>query len=291
MVGIVDQALEAGGSDSLEIASYHEALVDFIKKTDTPMTIGVQGEWGSGKTSLMNRLWNELDGDEKNTKIECLWVNTWEHSLLKTPEEALISIVNDITNQISLLNPKNKNFDKLKNTGKKIFSGAVKMAAGFTTGIAGKEVVEEFLDSKADNSIKELKSTLENFIEETINDKENKDIDQISKLVFYIDDLDRIEPKDAVKILELLKNIFSLPYCVFILAIDYQVVIKGLKDKFGKLTPENEREFRSFFDKIIQLPFVMPVSSYNTGDYVLSLLKEINFIKDEDKIDEEMVGE
>ena len=32
MVGIVDQALEAGGSDSLEIASYHEALVDFIKK-------------------------------------------------------------------------------------------------------------------------------------------------------------------------------------------------------------------------------------------------------------------
>ena len=45
MVGIVDQALEAGGSDSLEIASYHEALVDFIKKTDTPMTIGVQGEW------------------------------------------------------------------------------------------------------------------------------------------------------------------------------------------------------------------------------------------------------
>ena len=31
MVGIVDQALEAGGSDSLEIASYHEALVDFIK--------------------------------------------------------------------------------------------------------------------------------------------------------------------------------------------------------------------------------------------------------------------
>ena len=30
----------------------------------------------------------------------------------------------------------------------------------------------------------------------------------------------------------------------------------------------------------------MPVSSYNTGDYVLSLLKEINFIKDEDKIDE-----
>ncbi len=291
--GIIDEPVNYSKkeNDKLGINDYANALKTFIEKTDTPMTVGIQGEWGSGKTSLMNRLWDELEGDEKNTKIECLWVNTWEHSLLKTPEEALISIVNDITNQISLLNPKNTNFDKLKNTGKKIFSGAVKMAAGFTTGMAGKEVVEELLDNKADNSIKELKVTLENFIEETINDKENKDIDQISRLVFYIDDLDRIEPKDAVKILELLKNIFSLPYCVFILAIDYQVVIKGLKDKFGKLTPENEREFRSFFDKIIQLPFVMPVSSYNTGDYVLSLLKEINFIKDEDKIDEETTSQ
>ena len=40
MVGIVDQALEVGGSDDLDISAYHEALVDFIKKTDTPMTIG-----------------------------------------------------------------------------------------------------------------------------------------------------------------------------------------------------------------------------------------------------------
>ena len=54
MVGIVDQALIVGGQDDLDISAYHEALVDFIKKTDTPMTIGVQGEWGSGKTSLVN---------------------------------------------------------------------------------------------------------------------------------------------------------------------------------------------------------------------------------------------
>ena len=53
------------------------------------MTVGIQGD---GQTSLMNRLWNELDGDEKNTKLNA-WVNTWEHSLLKTPEEALISML------------------------------------------------------------------------------------------------------------------------------------------------------------------------------------------------------
>ena len=55
-----------------------------------------------------------------------------------------------------------------------------------------------------------------------------------------------------IEILELLKNIFDLEKCVFILAIDYDVVIKGLKPKFGELTDANEREFRSFFDICLQ---------------------------------------
>ena len=72
----------------------------------------------------------------------------------KISEEALISIVSDITNQIASLNPNNKNFDKIKNTGKKIFTSAVKMAAGLASGTAGKEVVDELIDNKTENSIK-----------------------------------------------------------------------------------------------------------------------------------------
>ena len=60
MVGIVDEALVQGGDDALEISSYKNALVDFVKRTDTPMTIGVQGEWGSGKTSLLNQIRHRL---------------------------------------------------------------------------------------------------------------------------------------------------------------------------------------------------------------------------------------
>jgi len=43
MVGIVDEALRQGGDDALSISSYKDALVDFVKRTDTPMTIGVHG--------------------------------------------------------------------------------------------------------------------------------------------------------------------------------------------------------------------------------------------------------
>ena len=293
--GIVDEPIkpflkgEIGQEDRLGINDYAQALQTFIENTDTPMTVGIQGEWGSGKTSLMNKIWKELEGIEKNTRYESIWINTWEHSLLKSPEEALISIVNEISQKISLLNPKNDKAKKIIATGKKVFSGVLKVAAGVTMGVAGKEVADDLLSGQADNSIKQLRADLEDFINSTIDDTSTSEIKNISKIVFYIDDLDRIEPKDAVKILELLKNIFSLKHCVFILAIDYQVIIKGLKDKFGEKTEENEREFRSFFDKIIQLPFTMPISKYSVSEYVLSLLEEIGFIDDKDQLPEENV--
>jgi hypothetical protein len=96
--------------------------------------------------------------------------------------------------------------------------------------------------------------------------------------IFFIDDLDRIDPPIAVELLELLKNIFTLNHCVFILAIDYDVVIKGLEPKFGKISATNEREFRSFFDKIIQVPFSMPVSSYKIDSFLKDSLLSTNYL-------------
>ena len=71
--------------------------------------------------------------------------------------------------------------------------------------------------------------------------------------------------------MDITKNIFNIPDCVFVLAIDYEVVVKGLEEKFGKKTPQNEREFRQYFDKIIQIPFTMPTGVY--GDNVNRMLK------------------
>ena len=80
--------------------------------------------------------------------------------------------------------------------------------------------MEEVLQSS--NSIRDLRLQLTTLVNE-IRVSENQRVD---KIVIFVDDLDRIDPPEAVKILELLKNIFSIPGCVFVLAIDYQVVIK-----------------------------------------------------------------
>jgi hypothetical protein len=87
---------------------------------------------------------------------------------------------------------------------------------------------------------------------------------KINRFVCFIDDLDRVVPEIAVEILDIVKNIFDLPHCIFVLAVDYEVVIKGLEIKFGQKTKDNEREFRQYFDKIIQIPFTMPIGGYDT---------------------------
>ena len=289
MVGIVDQALEAGGSDSLEIASYHEALVDFIKKTDTPMTIGVQGEWGSGKTSLLNQIWNKLEesndehlDDENYLQI---WVNSWEHSLLCSPEECLLKIVNEIIQALLEADVDKSKKDKVKEGVQSLMKGALRIGSSLAAGSAGTQAVDSIFSSEA-NTIKELRKQLHSLVEEIKELESNP----YQRVVVYVDDLDRIDPEDAVSILELLKNIFNIKDCVFVLAIDYQVVVKGLKEKFGEPTPENEWEFRSFFDKIIQLPFSMPMGSYDIGKYVLSLLDDINYYESEnDQLDEDLI--
>ena len=289
MVGIVDQALGPGGQDSLKIASYHEALVDFIKQTDTPMTIGVQGEWGSGKTSLLNQIWSKLEksNDEHDDDHNYLqiWVNSWEHSLLCTPEECLLKIINEII--VELLNAdvdKNKR-DAIKEGVQSLMKGALRISSSLAAGNAGAQAVDSLFNNES-NTIKKLRQQLKELVQEI----KNLETNPYQRVVVYVDDLDRIEPKDAVKILELLKNIFNVPDCVFVLAIDYQVVVKGLKEKFGKPSPENDWEFRAFFDKIIQLPFSMPMASYDIGKYVLSLLEDIAYYDSEkDELSEELI--
>ena len=280
IVGIIDEPVAPGSRDNLDISVHTESLIDFITDTSTPITVGIQGEWGSGKTSLINSIHHAFDAKEN---VKQIWINSWEYSLLSTPEETLLKIVTRIIDDLTEADTNQKRIAAIKSGAEKIFKGALRVGASVTMGSEAGNVAKELLDSSS-QTIAALRKQLT----EVVNEMASRNSNPYEKVIVYVDDLDRIEPKNAVAILELLKNIFSVPKCVFILAIDYQVVVKGLEHKFGKQTPENEWEFRAFFDKIIQLPFMMPMGQYNIGKYVNSLLIDIGFV-DGDGLDDEAV--
>ena len=289
-VSIADDPIDKLEEDSLDTLKYATSLSEFITACETPLTVGIQGEWGSGKTSLMNMIKQQLnDATVEYQKIregkrasntenrpgqkyfELVWINTWEHSLLKTNEECLVSILEEIIEKISARSGSWQLANQAKSALSTVLKGAARVGASMTMGMHAGQVADEMLASSKTNGVKELRESLKQVIKQT------KKEEKAHRFVVFVDDLDRLEPAVAVQILELLKNIFTIPDCVFVLAIDYQVVVKGLEAKFGPPSEQNEWEFRAFFDKIIQVPFMMPMAQYKLDEYVISkLVKEEN---------------
>ena len=92
---ITDQPIRNVKSDLLESEKYANALSSFILESDTPLTIGMQGEWGTGKTSLMYMIKEKLDGfaQEEDYAIATSWVNTWEYSMFKGAEQTTPAVL------------------------------------------------------------------------------------------------------------------------------------------------------------------------------------------------------
>lgn len=261
---------------------YVNGLIRFIENSSAPLTIALQGEWGSGKTSLMTRLERALclSPDSRFIGID---VNTWEYSILSSPEATvyriLVQLINELTN--GDLNSKNTLRKFLRGAGNFLYRGAresLKTIPGvggmLAVGLEAANVPTQLSENSDDNavSLSDLKKALADAVQKTITEAKKQGV------IVFVDDLDRLNPSVAVEILELLKNIFTLDNCIFILAIDYDVVVKGLKPKFGELNDKNEREFRSFFDKIIQVPFSLPVNNYRPMNFVLKSLVDIGYI-------------
>ena len=283
MSSITDKPINHKQDDLLKVEKYSQALSNFITRSDTPITVGLQGEWGTGKTSLMSLLLEDFN--EKN--IACSWVNTWEYSMFRGAHETTPGVLKGMLEKLKASCVDRKIWT-LKDDSQEKFKKAARFLGGLAnqiianqTGVNLKDAAEGSNNSQNSTAeIAEIKALITELINELIKDTSNT----IQKVVFFVDDLDRIPPGDAVEVLEALKNIFDIPNCVFILAIDYDVVVKGLESKFGPKTEENEREFRSFFDKIIQVPFSMPTGTYDIENFLVEKLNSIGIkISDEEK--------
>jgi len=262
---ITDRPVASKSEELLDVGRYIHALSSFIRDADTPLTVGIQGEWGSGKTSMMNMICENME----EVNIATAWVNTWEYSMFKEPSQIAPDCMGGLLENLKLECERKGYWPKslsdkvnhvggfLKNVGKFALDVGVKQLTG-TAGFS-KAVADGNDKKELRAEIAQIKQHIQDIVKLLIDDPSNP----FKMVVFFVDDLDRIDPSIAVNVLEALKNLFDIPNAVFVLAIDYEVVVKGLESKFGKKTEQNEREFRSFFDKIIQVPFSMPLASYN----------------------------
>lgn len=267
-----DEPIDKISDDQLNYKKYSMGLAKFVSECETPLTVGLQGQWGTGKTSLMKLLKSELQSRE----IATSWVNTWEYSLFNGARETTPQILLGMVSEL-----KDNHGDELKTTidsTRDQFFNIKTMFGSLIGQIVNNQLGADFEKAKEDaklsirkTEISKIKAEISNLIQTIVESGNNR----FKRVVFFVDDLDRINPTDAVEVLEALKNVFDIKNCVFILAIDYEVVVKGLRNKFGKRDGTNEREFRSFFDKIIQVPFTMPALTSDSSQLIEEALKKL----------------
>lgn len=249
--------------DQFKIQKYIGGLVTFISSCSTPMTIAVQGDWGTGKTSVMQMVRDQLQ--KEDPAIQEVWFNTWQFSQFEMGSQLPLLLMSKLLRNMG---DKPGIKEMLGAFASKIAGVAADAAIGrLSNGTASAEAFRPDGDELKDtvDKIEKLKGEFQALI--------NAQAGENGRVVVFVDDLDRLQPGRAVELLEVLKIFLDCEKCVFVLAIDYSVVSRGVKEKYGK--DFSDAKGRSFFDKIIQVPFKMPVASYDIGSYVKENLAQI----------------
>lgn len=270
------------------------------QRPDRPVTIGVHGDWGAGKSSILEMIEAGLDGDDG---ILCLKFNGWRFQGF---EDAKIALIEGI---VTGLVEKRPALQKAAGAVKKVFERiewlkVAKKAGGLAltafTGIPTIDQVQAIVGGLegmlADPGKLATATNLEAAIEgvkgflkpagETKNVPEEigefrKAFDallaeaKIRQLVVLIDDLDRCLPDTAIETLEAVRLFVFTARTAFVVAADEAMIEYAVRKHFPELPDTTgPRDYaRNYLEKLIQVPFRIPaLGEAETRTYVTLLL-------------------
>lgn len=219
-----------------------------------PLTVGVYGKWGEGKTSFLNLLEKQIDlwkeKKENQKGILKYHFNPWRYG---TEDEMLFDFFDGLSKLMFL-----KKESTLQKIGKQLvkysrYAKAVKLSASVglnsSNKIGSTFEISEIMKAMGEDFIgKEI--TLVNLIED-INQKLNE---SDYKVVVFIDDVDRLDKDEIYTILKLIKLNASFNNFVYIIAMDQDYVSKAIKTRYG----DDVKDGRLFLEKIINIPVYLP---------------------------------
>ena len=237
--------------DALGFDAYVEILEASILATESlPFTIGIFGDWGTGKTTLMNLLENKFK--EKNG-YKTIWINPWKYDTREDVRKVLIA---SILTQLKVIYKKET---KLISTLLReiAWTAADKGTSYITAGLLS-GTIERVRDKLT--SDKETELEFYNLFETKFKELINTLVGEEGRLVIFIDDLDRCLPENAVTILESLKLFLNEPHCIFILGMDRKIIEHAIEIRYERV--KEEFSGLDYLDKIVQLPFFIPPIQY-----------------------------
>jgi hypothetical protein len=248
--------------DELGFESTAQSVAEIIKNASRrPLTIGVFGGWGTGKTSLMQMIEARL----KDEGIKTVWFNAWKYSGKEVIWNALIqTILLAMKRDPSLVAASRRETFKKRVIGVSVELAKYAAKVG-TRLIPGGVLREEDIDNLwtvLSSDVKE-KGTFE-FINRFESEFEQLVDEYVggSYLVVFIDDLDRCLPENAIEVMEALKLYLDKANCVFVIGVEPSIIETAITLRYG----ENPNLSASrYLEKIVQIPVAVPRARTRSG--------------------------
>ena len=310
-------------SDDLFGFRVHADLIRelIMDPTVLPATIGVYGDWGGGKSSIMQMLRDDFEKEAgtSNTEVNpyegvaVLYFNGWLFEGYDDAKAALLSSI------LTALCEHKKFGAKLRERAEKLlrqvnymralrllFSGAVTGGVAAATGGVG---LAALFPALLGGTLTGVKNASPDAINKSVqidagltSDKAPSDIRQfrddfasmlgesdIKTLVVLIDDLDRCSPDRIIENLEAIKLFLNVPNTAFVIGADRRIIRQAvawryrdsLKASADGQSDPSERLVDDYLEKLIQIPYRLPRLSPSEVETYLTLLFCKRYLKSE----------
>ena len=291
----------------------HASLLKSVVTNDKnlPITVGLYGDWGSGKSSILKILEEDLKKDDDTVVV---YFDGWSFESFDDAKMALIQgIVDALEKEEKFFAKVGDKLEDLKEAFKKLRKSinwmrvlkvtaktVIPIAATASTGGASM-IIPLLLDAfgKNKDNLTELLTgeKAEQFLKDAIKAEDDekkyeavrefrKDFENLIKkskqgrIVVLIDDLDRCLPRHIIENLEAIKLFLDVPQTAFVIAADSYIVSNAIKSEYKEIIAaastvdkEGRTELgKSYMEKFIQLPYKIPALSPKEVETYVTLL-------------------
>jgi KAP family P-loop domain len=240
---------------------YAKALAEVIVSSRAEFAVGILGGWGSGKTTLMRAIEQELD---RNESVVPVWFAAWRYE----KEPSLILPLLDVLREALEKRAKGKRgwayeaAVAVSRAGLAFLTG-LKLKAGLPGSIEAELELGKTIEAiKVDREEPTPLSPYHAGYQMLRGAIERLSAGGTRRIVIFVDDLDRCLPVNALDVLESMKLFFDVEGCVFVVGLDGEIAEKAVAVKYRSIAGEGTIEpgisGSDYVKKMFQVPFTLP---------------------------------
>lgn len=221
---IEDSPIDKIEDDKLSYALYASQLAAKLNQSSFKgsFAVGITGEWGTGKTSFINLVKKNLN----HSRFIVIDFNAWDSN---SPKAIIKDFFTTLTSGLSKYH---------SDISSLLLNYSDSLIKSYNPLISS--ILNPITSDLKNRSIVEQRSNIE------------KAIPKIAKqIVVCIDELDRLDKKELIEVIKLIRNTANFPKVIFLVTYDRNYLIDAIR----KLNKQNSE---SFLEKIFQFEITLP---------------------------------